>query len=442
MNDNVQKNKFYMDTNEEERKERAVLVGADFDEHDNFDLFMNELKQLARACNMEVVCMITQRLATYNKATLIGPGKVEEVKEAVVLQEADIVIFGQTLSPSQLRNLQQQLHLPIMDRTSLILEIFSKRAKTREAKIQVEVARLQYTLPRLVGLHEALSRQGGGSGSMSNKGAGEKKLELDRRYLENRLAQLRRELKDLEENRQVQRKRREKNGVFRVALVGYTNAGKSTLMNAFIDYNRKGDVLDREEKKVFEKDMLFATLDTTVRRIEPEGCIPFLLTDTVGFVSNLPHALVEAFHSTLEETKDADVLLHVVDASDVNHEEQIDITKDVLTELQSGAIPVIYVYNKSDILFPLNELPKRVGNKIYISAKNNIGVDELLVMIQEVLGKNYISCELLVPYQDGSCYSNLKKNARIEKEEYKEDGIYLKGRLLKEDYMRFRKYVL
>ncbi len=434
--------KFYMDINEEEQKERAILVGADFDNMEDFDLYMDELKQLARACNMEVVCIITQKLDMPNKATLIGPGKVEEVKESAVMLDADIVIFAQTLSPSQLRNLQNQLHIAIMDRTSLILEIFSKRARTREAKIQVEVARLQYTLPRLVGLHEALSRQGGGSGSMSNKGAGEKKLELDRRYLENRLAQLRRELKDLEENRQVQRKRRDKNGVFRVALVGYTNAGKSTLMNAFIDYGKKGDDYDRDEKKVFEKDMLFATLDTTVRRIEPEGKIPFLLTDTVGFVSHLPHALVEAFHSTLEETKDADVLLHVVDASDVNHEEQIDITRDVLKDLESGSIPAIYVYNKADILFAPEELPKRVGNKIYMSASRQIGMEELLQMIQEVFMKNYIACKLLIPYKDGASYSHLKQNAQITEEEYVEDGIRIKGKLLKEDYMRMQEYVV
>ena len=200
--------RFYMDINEEERKERAVLVGLDLNQLDNFELYMEELRQLAKACNMEVVCVMVQNLEVPNKATLIGPGKVEEVKQTAEALEADIVIFAQTLSPSQLRNLQNKLQLPIMDRTSLILEIFSKRARTREAKIQVEVARLQYTLPRLVGLHDALSRQGGGSGSMSNKGAGEKKLELDRRYLENRLAQLRRELKELEANRVVQRKRR------------------------------------------------------------------------------------------------------------------------------------------------------------------------------------------------------------------------------------------
>jgi len=432
--------KFYMDINEEEKKERAVLVGVDFDHMPDFELYMDELKQLARACNMEVVCIITQNLDTPNKATFIGPGKVDEVKETVIMQEADIVIFAQTLSPSQLRNLQNQLHVAIMDRTSLILEIFSKRAKTREAKIQVEVARLQYTLPRLVGLHEALSRQGGGSGSMSNKGSGEKKLELDRRYLENRLAQLRRELKELEENRQVQRKRRDKNGIFRVALVGYTNAGKSTLMNAFIDYGKKGDEFDRDEKKVFEKDMLFATLDTTVRRIEPEGKIPFLLTDTVGFVSHLPHALVEAFHSTLEETTDADVLLHVVDASDVNHEEQLDITAEVLKELECDSIPAIYVYNKADILFPSEELPKRIGNKIYMSAFHRIGVEELLQMLQEVFMKKYIYCELLIPYSDGAAYSHLKKNAGIDEESYEENGIRIKGKLLPEDYMRLEKY--
>ncbi len=434
--------KYFMDVNEAEEKERAVLVGLDMNQHDNFALYMDELRQLAKACNMEVVCVMVQNLDVPNKATLIGPGKVEEVRETAEALEADIIIFAQTLSPSQLRNLQNKLHLPIMDRTSLILEIFSKRARTREAKIQVEVARLQYTLPRLVGLHDALSRQGGGSGSMSNKGAGEKKLELDRRYLENRLAQLRRELKDLEANRQVQRKRREKNGTFQVALVGYTNAGKSTLMNAFIDSVKKGDEIDKQEKKVFEKDMLFATLDTTVRRIEPEGKIPFLLTDTVGFVSNLPHALVEAFHSTLEETSNADVLLHVVDSSDVNHEEQLEITKEVLKELDAAAIPAIYVYNKADILFHKEELPKIVGNKIYMSASNRIGVRELMDMIQNLFMKNYIYCELLIPYKDGSAYSHLKQNAQIEFEEYEVNGIRMKGKLIKEDYMRLEAYVI
>lgn len=434
--------KFYMDINEEEQKEKAVLVGLNMNQIADFDLFMDELCQLAKACNMEVVCVMTQNMDVPNKATLIGPGKVEEVKETAEALEADIVIFAHTLSPSQLRNLQNQLHIAVMDRTSLILEIFSKRARSREAKIQVEVARLQYTLPRLVGLHEALSRQGGGSGSMSNKGAGEKKLELDRRYLENRLAQLRKELKELEENRRIQRKQREKNGTFQVALVGYTNAGKSTLMNAFIDMMGNACAKDLDDKKVFEKDMLFATLDTTVRRIVLEGRIPFLLTDTVGFVSHLPHTLVEAFHSTLEESANADVLLHVVDVSDVNHEEQLEITKEVLKELDSGAVPAIYVYNKADILFSEEQLPKIVGNKIYMSASKRIGMKELTDMIQQLFLKNYVSCQVLIPYQNGATYSYLKKNAHIEEEAYEENGIRIQGKLLKEDYMRLSKYIL
>lgn len=434
--------KFYMDINEEEQKEKAVLVGLNMNQIADFDLFMDELRQLAKACNMEVVCVMTQNMDVPNKATLIGPGKVEEVKETAEALEADIVIFAHTLSPSQLRNLQNQLHIAVMDRTSLILEIFSKRARSREAKIQVEVARLQYTLPRLVGLHEALSRQGGGSGSMSNKGAGEKKLELDRRYLENRLVQLRKELKELEENRRIQRKQREKNGTFQVALVGYTNAGKSTLMNAFIDMMGNACAKDLDDKKVFEKDMLFATLDTTVRRIVLEGRIPFLLTDTVGFVSHLPHTLVEAFHSTLEESANADVLLHVVDVSDVNHEEQLEITKEVLKELDSGAVPAIYVYNKADILFSEEQLPKIVGNKIYMSASKRIGMKELTDMIQQLFLKNYVSCQVLIPYQNGATYSYLKKNAHIEEEAYEENGIRIQGKLLKEDYMRLSKYIL
>lgn len=432
---------YFMDINEKEEKERAILVGADFNQEADFDLFMNELKQLAKACNMEVVCMLTQKLDVPNKATLIGPGKVEEVKEMAEDLEADIIIMAQTLSPSQLRNLQNQLHLPIMDRTSLILEIFSKRARTREAKVQVEVARLQYTLPRLVGLHDALSRQGGGSGSMSNKGAGEKKLELDRRYLEHRLTELRRELKELEENREVQRKRRDKNGVFRVALVGYTNAGKSTLMNSFMEYYSNTGTVE-EEKKVFEKDMLFATLDTTVRRIEGDGKIPFLLTDTVGFVSNLPHALVEAFHSTLEETKDADLLLHVVDASDVNHEEQVDITTKVLQDLDAGGIPVIYVYNKADIIFEPSMLPNIRGNRIYMSASKKIGIEELMEMIQNSFMRDFVLCKLMIPYDKGNVYSYLKENAIIEEEEFCEKGMLLCGKLLRRDYMKYAEYCI
>ena len=295
----------------EDSKERALLVGVDTGEEVDFERSMAELKSLAEACNMQVVGLITQKMATINKALYVGTGKVAEIKEFVAECEAQVVIFDNALSPSQIRNLQDALDMPILDRTTLILDIFAIRAQTREAKLQVETARLQYLLPRLVGMHEALSRQGGASGSMSNKGTGEKKLELDRRKIEHRISELRKELDAVEVDRQTQRKKRMNSRVPQVALVGYTNAGKSTVMNRMVEaYN------GNEEKKVLEKDMLFATLETSVRTIETGDNKPFFLVDTVGFIHKLPHGLVKAFHSTLEEVKYADLLIQVVDFSD------------------------------------------------------------------------------------------------------------------------------
>lgn len=248
--------------------ERALLVGINLNDGEDYVTSLEELGALAQACDMEVVATIEQTLEQVHKAFYIGTGKVEEVKELAIESDTDVIIFDNSLSPMQMRNLQERLEKPILDRSTLILDIFASRARSREAKLQVEVARLQYMLPRLVGLHAALSRQGGGSGAMSNKGAGEKKLELDRRVLERRLTELRRELKDVSSERETQRKRRAQSGIPRVALVGYTNAGKSTLLNAMLDLYGSDEV-DVEEKKVMEKDMLFATLDTTVRKVAP-----------------------------------------------------------------------------------------------------------------------------------------------------------------------------
>lgn len=424
--------------------EKALLIGVNLNHDESFERSMTELKALAEACDMEVVGRVVQSMDTVNKAHYIGPGKVEEVLAAIEMLHADVVIFDNSLGPSQLRNLQKLLKIAVMDRSALILEIFAARAKTREARLQVEVARLQYMLPRLVGLHEALSRQGGGSGSVSNKGAGEKKLELDRRKLEHRLTELRKELEQVSKERKTQRKKREKSGLIRAALVGYTNAGKSTLMNALLE-KYAPDCMDTSEKYVMEKDMLFATLDTTVRKIEPENHPPMLISDTVGFIDKLPHHLVEAFHSTLEEAKEADVLLQVVDCSDPNFIEQIQVTGDTLRQLGAEKIPMIQVYNKAELCWKEEVLPKIQelpdGEiRIYISAKKRIGLEQLLSLIEKKLSDGYVAMRLRIPYTDGRALSYLNDNAVIHQIKYDPEGTLVEVKCKKEDASYYKKY--
>lgn len=425
-----------------ENMERALLVGVNLNNGEDYKLSLEELGSLAQACEMEVVGSVEQNLTEVHKAFYIGTGKVEEVREAAEAEEADVVIFDNSLSPMQIRNLQDKIGKPILDRSTLILDIFASRARSREAKLQVEVARLQYMLPRLVGLHAALSRQGGGSGSMSNKGAGEKKLELDRRILEHRLAEYRRELKEVGAERQTQRKKRAASGMPRVALVGYTNAGKSTLLNAMLDLYGV-DEIDVEEKKVMEKDMLFATLDTTVRKIAPENHHAFLLSDTVGFIHKLPHNLVEAFHSTLEEAREADILLQVVDYSDEHYKEQIGVTNQTLKELGAEDIPMLYVYNKADKVAPEQipgQIPAVGENSIYLSARQKIGMEELICLIEQKLAGGYKECRLLIPYTDGRAVSYLNENAVVLETEYREDGVFMQVNCKTEDYHYYEKY--
>lgn len=420
---------------ETERKEQALLVGINnMEDEDDFDRSMEELERLAQACNMETVGILTQKLETVNNALYLGSGKVQELKEFAENIDADIIVFDNSLTPTQLRNLQQILKKPILDRTSLILDIFSERARTREAKLQVETAKLQYLLPRLVGMHEALSRQGGGSG-LANKGAGEKKLELDRRKIEHRLAELRRELEEVAEERETQRKKRLASSLPLVALVGYTNAGKSTLLNRMID-KYAGD----ESKKVLEKDMLFATLETTVRKIELPDRRKFLLSDTVGFIHKLPPSLIKAFRSTLEEIKNADLLLHVIDYADKNYKKQIAVTEKTLEELGCASIPVIYVYNKSDLC--MDYYPKvQGGSRIYMAAGSGEGMNELLALISQKLFRNYKEAEFLIPYDKGQIMSYLMENALLKDMEYTEKGIYLKAACSKEDHARYEEYL-
>ena len=362
-----------------EECKKVLLVGVDTGEEKDFDRSMAELKALADACGLQTVGVMTQRRPKADQAFYIGKGKVEEVRGYTAECEAEEIIFDNTLSPSQIRNLAEATDLQIMDRTNLILDIFAIRAKTGEARMQVEMAKLQYMLPRLVGLHASLGRQAGTGGSMSNKGLGEKMLELDRRRLEHRMHELNKQIEQLERSRETQRKRRNASGIPQVALVGYTNAGKSTIMNRILETFGKP-----QDKQVLEKDMLFATLETSVRRIDTGDGRPFFLSDTVGFIHKLPHGLVKAFRSTLEEVRYADLLVQVVDVSDEDYREQMAVTAETLKELETGDIPQIIVYNKADKC-QMQDIPRVTDRSIHMAAGPGIGIRELVELIRNRL---------------------------------------------------------
>lgn len=419
-----------------EDRTKVLLVGVDTGEEADFDRSMAELKSLAQACEKQVTGIITQRMESVNRAFYVGTGKVQEVRDYAKECGAEEIIFDNALSPSQMRNLTEELDMPILDRTQLILDIFAIRARTGEARLQVEMARLQYMLPRLVGMHEELSRQGGTGGSMSNRGAGEKKLELDRRKIEHRISELKKELETVERSRETQRKKRNASRIPQVALVGYTNAGKSTIMNRMLEeFGRT------PEKQVLEKDMLFATLETSVRSIEMEDGRPFFLVDTVGFIHKLPHGLVKAFRSTLEEVRYADLLVHVVDYSDENYRQQMEITKETLKELEIGDIPQIIVYNKSDRC-QMERLPRVRKDDIHMAAGPGIGIRELAELIQDKLYAHYRDCEFMLPYDQGRAASWLMEQAVVLEQEYQESGIYLKVRCHEQDAARYGRFLI
>jgi GTP-binding protein HflX len=383
---------------------------------------------------VEVAGELTQKASRVISSHYIGTGKIEELKALLEQHEANIAIFNDELSPSQIRNLEASLQCKVIDRTILILDIFAERARTREAQLQVEVAELQYMLPRLIGLRESLGRQSGGVGT-KNKGAGEKKLELDRRRIEEKITALNKELETLVSGRQIQRKQRHKNKVPVVGLVGYTNAGKSSMMNALMEtYN------PTSHKQVLAKDMLFATLETSVRSIRLPDNKSFLLTDTVGFVRNLPHHLIKAFRSTLEEVAESDLLVHVVDYSNPEYEQLIAVTNQTLKELGADHIPVVYAYNKTELTG--SEWPENEQDIVYVSARQKVGIDELVARIRERIFDDYIQCELLIPFDQGRLISYFNENAHIMSTSYEENGTKLTLECKRADYEKYKDDVI
>ncbi len=410
---------------------RAILAGIRFDE--DITASMKELEGLAEAAGAEVLGEVIQPRERPDKATYIGKGKVEELAEMCANMGADTVIFNNELSGAQIRNLEDAIGVTILDRTILILDIFAERASSAEGRLQVELAQLQYRLPRLTGFGRSLSRTGGGIGT---RGPGEKKLEIDRRHIQSRMDEIRKEIKEVQKSRDVQRSRREKSEIPVVALVGYTNAGKSAMMNTLL---RK---TEKEDKTVLEKNMLFATLDVSQRNIRLDSNREFILIDTVGFVSRLPHSLVEAFKGTLEEVLYADLLVEIVDASSPDCEFNMSVTKSVLEEIGAGDIPHIIAFNKMDLVKEKEDLPLVPEKTFPVSAKTGQGIDRLIEAVSEIIYADMQTAELLIPYDQGKISSYLCEKCTVHQMEYRDNGTYFRVDLNIADFSRLVRYLV
>lgn len=407
-----------------EEAERFVLVGVASSESDDTIESLEELKELALTAGALTVGLIIQNRESIHPGTYIGKGKIEEVRELVISTNATGVVCDDELSPAQLKNLEDALQIKVLDRTIIILDIFAKRASTREGKIQVELAQLRYRSTRLVGLRNSLSRLGGGIGT---RGPGEKKLEVDRRLIKDRITILKHELDEVKQNRDTVRSLRSRNQIPVVAIVGYTNAGKSTLLNYLTGAG------------VLEEDKLFATLDPTTRNLTLESGQQVLITDTVGFIRKLPHHLIEAFRSTLEEAKYSDIILHVVDSSNPDVDRQMHIVYDTLSNLGIKDKVIITAFNKQDR--PEAEKTIRdfkADHTVKISAKTGMDVDKLLDLIEKLLNERKILVERIFSYQDAGRIQVIRKYGQLLEEEYRQEGIYVKAYVPKDIFRSFQ----
>lgn len=405
----------------ESRQEHVILLGVSLQDGDDTEQSLDELEELAKTAGAVTVGRVIQNREAIHPGTYIGKGKIEEVQILAEELGADAVICDDELSPAQLRNLQQELDMKVMDRTLIILDIFAARASTSEGKIQVELAQLKYRQARLVGLRDSLSRLGGGIGT---RGPGEKKLEMDRRLIKNRIAQLNRELAEVKRHREVTRSRRSRQSTEVAAIVGYTNAGKSTLLNTMTG----ADVL--------EEDKLFATLDPTTRVLALESGQEVLLTDTVGFIRKLPHHLIEAFRSTLEEAKYADIILHVVDASNPQAEQQMLVVYETLANLGVTDKKIVTLFNKQDQVPQGQEImrDRKADKTLYISAKTGEGLEELKNLLEEMVNEKNVLIERLYDYSEAGRIQIIRKQGQLLEEEYRDDGIYVKAYVPMEIY--------
>ncbi len=413
-------------------EERLILVGIEPDEREkngmDTEACLDELEELVKTAGAEAVGRMTQKRERVHPGHYLGKGKIEELKVMVQAMDATGVVCDDELSPAQLRNLEQMLDTKVMDRTIVILDIFAARAMSGEGKIQVELAQLKYRLSRLTGLGASMSRLGGGIGT---RGPGEKKLETDRRHIKERIAELNHELKEIKVHRELLRHQRNKKGTPVLALVGYTNAGKSTILNTLT------------EAGVLAEDKLFATLDTTTRKVELPNGSEILLTDTVGFIQKLPHHLIQAFRATLEELKYADILLHIVDASNPNRKEHMAVVYDTLQDLGCADTPVITIYNKMDcdVELPL-PLDKQARNMVQISAEKKQGLEEMLICVETLLKSFRRSMKVMLPYTEGALAGWVHGRCEILEEEHRAEGVYLEIFVDEEAENRLSKYRL